>query len=38
MSEKSPKSPENKSILWPLNKVAKFIGDILLSPFKAPEK
>jgi hypothetical protein len=32
------KSPEKKSVFWPLNKIAKFIGDIILSPIKPPEK
>jgi|GEM_PF-5453111 len=35
MSEKV--NPEKSSIFWPLNKIAKFLGGILLSPFKPPK-
>jgi len=37
MKETQPKGKE-RSIFWPLNRIAKAIGDILLSPFKPPEK
>jgi hypothetical protein len=36
VSEK--KSVEKKTFLWPLDKLASIIGNILLSPFKPPEK
>ena len=38
MSEKTTTSPEHRrSIVWPLDKIAKFIGDILLLPFRPPK-
>ncbi len=38
MSEHSSHSPEHKKTLfWPLDRVAKFIGDILLLPFRPPK-
>ncbi len=36
MKKEIPESKE-RSLFWPLNKIARAIGDLLLSPFKPPE-
>ncbi len=38
MNKEFSQNKESKSIFWPINKVAKFIGDIILLPFKPLEK